>query len=568
MNMKSPLFVAFALVFLVSVSIAAAQNFSGSYTGRTEEGNLTLQLQQSGTNVSGALTAWGTTLQISGRVEGGRVTAVGKMTEAPVQFFITVTNTGGQTVLEVMEEGENHQPDMATKERYILVRQGGGPASFESQHQAYSAPSMESLSSASYPGIGNPLAPGADAVSGTYKNQDMTVEIQAAASGFYQGRISFSGNVFPFTAKGNQAAGLSGTFRSGGDNYEFTASFANGAMELSTGGATHTLPKEGLPAAKPNPLAGSRGPTNPLAGPGRNGVPSIPGGLNDWKVLSHPVGIDVRYPPTWTVNRLEGAFFQMIPPNPGSENQQPTETYFLGGAQAGAITRPDDPQLLQLLGSQVLQLAPFLVQAGGVEQVRAGDQPGASVAWEGQNQLGKSIGARMYVTIIKGFAVCLLEIGYKDRIAARDPEFRQIFASLGGRQASQDPMVAGSWFLRETRSGGASHAMQNTSSASENRAQLILQPGGLARRSETYQFMGNSQIKNSGGEHTSTVYIDSGPQTTVKNGRWVAGDGRLVLLWDDESGDEYNYQVQGMAGGRTLALTTEKGSVQIWGESR
>ena len=60
--------------------------------------------------------------------------------------------------------------------------------------------------------------------------------------------------------------------------------------------------------------------------------------------------------------------------------------------------------------------------------------------------------------------------------------------------------------------------------------------------------------------------MDSGPQTTVKEGRWYAGDGRLVLLWSDDSGEEYHYQVQGAGGGRRLILRTDKGSVEVWGQ--
>jgi hypothetical protein len=287
-----------------------------------------------------------------------------------------------------------------------------------------------------------------------------------------------------------------------------------------------------------------------------------------WKTMRHPIGISVSYPTDWTVQTVAGGSYRLIPPDSAMESGQPAEAYFIMGAQAENISSPDNPQLLQLLESQVMQMAPFLQRTGSTQSIHAGTLPGVFLQWKGTNQIGKAISARLYVTIIKGAAICVFGLGYQDNLARRESLLRGIFTSFASGEASMDPQAAGFWVLRETRTMDASHAMQKTSSASETRASLLLQPNGQAQRKETYQMMANSTIKNSGGQQTSTIYLDSGPQTTIKNGRWMAGEGRLVLLYDNGTGDEYNYQVQGGLGGRQLILTTDKGRQEIWGESR
>lgn len=410
---------------------------------------------------------------------------------------------------------------------------------------------------------GNPLAGGADRFAGTFKNDEMALTIKAEG-GAYKGTISFDGKEYPFTAR-KAGAGLAGKFQSDGESFDFTAAFEGKSLKLETGGTTHTLQRQATAAGKPNPLAGKQ-PENPLAGkPSGKGDKDLVVRPREqpWKVLRHPIGISIRYPAAWSAKRLADAGYQLLPPNAGTDAGQPNEAYFIMGAQAPGIQRADDPQLVAILEAQVQRLAPFLERAGNIEEVKTGSEAGARIAWEGNNPNGKAVSSRMYVVLLKGSAVCLFELGYKERIAARDKEVRSIFATLGVSQEQRDPQAAGTWAWRETRSGGAANAMQKTTSVGENRASLVLSPEGAARRSETCQAIAGAQFKNSAGESTGSLFLDTGPKTTVKNGRWYAGDGRLVLLWDDDTGEEYDYKVQGAV----LVLTSDKGSVETWGRA-
>jgi hypothetical protein len=95
---------------------------------------------------------------------------------------------------------------------------------------------------------------------GKYESEKLQVEI-AKDSGEYVGRIHLGQQEFPLKAHEN-AAGLSGTFASQGDTYDFTASLQGDTLTLLTGGATYTLKR---PPHAINPLGRSQ-PVNPLAG--------------------------------------------------------------------------------------------------------------------------------------------------------------------------------------------------------------------------------------------------------------------------------------------------------------
>jgi hypothetical protein len=51
----------------------------------------------------------------------------------------------------------------------------------------------------------------------------------------------------------------------------------------------------------------------------------------------------------------------------------------------------------------------------------------------------------------------------------------------------------------------------------------------------------------------------------VHKGRWNAGSGKVYLMGEDNSWEEYTYQVSGAAGGRQLRLVSGK-TGQVWGE--
>ncbi len=83
----------------------------------------------------------------------------------------------------------------------------------------------------------------------------------AGTAGRYTGEIRMGTQPFPVTAR---AVGdrLEGTFQSGADRFDFTATLRDATLTLTTGGTTYALQKQGL-----NPLDSGRPAVNPLAGP-------------------------------------------------------------------------------------------------------------------------------------------------------------------------------------------------------------------------------------------------------------------------------------------------------------
>lgn len=98
----------------------------------------------------------------------------------------------------------------------------------------------------------NPIRPApAGTFAGTFKNDQLTVEI-AAAGGAFAGTIKMGDQQLP--VKATEAAGkLDGTFEAGGNPFKFTATLEGDTLVFTTDGTTHKLARQG--AAKPkNPL--------------------------------------------------------------------------------------------------------------------------------------------------------------------------------------------------------------------------------------------------------------------------------------------------------------------------
>ena len=116
------------------------------------------------------------------------------------------------------------------------------------------------------PPTNNPLAPmPTDPWLGTFTDDNLTLTLQGGANN-YSGTINLSGQDFPVkaVAQGNT---MNGTFTSGNNNFEFTASLNADTLNLTTGSSSYTLKRK---ASNTSP---SSIPTNPLL---PNLVPSNP----------------------------------------------------------------------------------------------------------------------------------------------------------------------------------------------------------------------------------------------------------------------------------------------------
>ena len=169
--------------------------------------------------------------------------------------------------------------------------------------------------------------------------------------------------------------------------------------------------------------------------------------------------------------------------------------------------------------------------------------------------------ARAFVNIIRDNGVALLAIGFKDRLEARDTDLRQMFASFGLDQGQNDPALIGTWQLVSTysvtnQSPFVSDAAR-ASAVSESTTTLEFLPDGLWVRTHTSRMIAFG----------AGITMDTGPERTVHRGRWNAGDGSLYMVWEDESYDDFRYQIRPGSNGRELRLASgEKG--QSWQETR
>lgn len=87
----------------------------------------------------------------------------------------------------------------------------------------------------------NPLAP-SDPLVGTFADAQLSVTLQGGA-GEYSGEIIFGGQTFPAAAQG-EGNTLMGTFTSGANQFDFTATLEGDTLTFVTGGTTYMLERE------------------------------------------------------------------------------------------------------------------------------------------------------------------------------------------------------------------------------------------------------------------------------------------------------------------------------------
>ncbi len=100
----------------------------------------------------------------------------------------------------------------------------------------------------------------ADTLSGTFKDEKMTMVIAPTSDGGYNGTIELGGKTFPFNATLTGKT-LIGKFSAGASSFPFTAAVDTNSIAFKTGATVYALQREGPPV--------------PAVGP--NGVPKNPG---------------------------------------------------------------------------------------------------------------------------------------------------------------------------------------------------------------------------------------------------------------------------------------------------
>ena len=290
----------------------------------------------------------------------------------------------------------------------------------------------------------------------------------------------------------------------------------------------------------------------PAGGPGTTGA---------WKIYQHAIGISVRYPTDWQLQEL-GSALQLVPPGVVSNAAGPTEAYLILGDGAQGIVSPSDPRVVQYFNQQIAQIAPFLVPMGQPEQLRSGAAPGILLTWEGTNPTGMVVRASLFVTILKGYAVGVLSLGDKARIAGRDPTVREIFYSLAAGAGQKDPAIVGAWRFWSYK-GSSDGRFGSTTDR-----RLVIQADGACAWTSGGESSGVFKGTNSAGETTWTGGVAGQSNSGVDRGQWSAANGELYVLWGDGSTSKWNYQVTGLPGNRRLKLKGARGEPDEWVEIR
>jgi hypothetical protein len=274
------------------------------------------------------------------------------------------------------------------------------------------------------------------------------------------------------------------------------------------------------------------------------------------KTFRHPIGFTFWHPENWTVQETD-AGLQLTPSDTKSNQQGPTEVYLITAEPAQGISRPDDPQVIQYLESQLMTILPFLRRTGEVESVKAGGELGALITWEGQNPTGMKISAHVYVTVLKGYAAALAGLGQKSNIEARKSTLREIFSTFGFGEGEKDPRLVGTWRYEKIYISG-------TFSTTTVRYMALRADGTLTSGS---RFLASMSHQNQYGDSTGSSTADTG-QDPGERGRWYSGEDRLYLMWDDGSYSEYGYYIEGAPGSRSMLLKTKDDEKELWEEVR
>jgi hypothetical protein len=268
------------------------------------------------------------------------------------------------------------------------------------------------------------------------------------------------------------------------------------------------------------------------------------------RTYRHVIGFSFWYPADWTV-REHDDFLQIVPADAASTPEGPSELFLIiGESVAGeGIYSPDDPRVLSYMDLQVQSVSPVLQRVGGTAAAEMANGQGVVMDWQGANAKGQTVRARAYVAILNEHGVALLAIGLDERIDARDPTLRRVFASFGFGRGQLDPRLTGSWSFLTTRSMTNWSPFETDYSraqmASESSAVLVFRPDGTWMRTD------NSYLIAGGGG----VWLESNDKS-VSRGRWNAGSGSLYMIWEDHSWEDYSYELRETQQGQQLLLVS------------
>jgi hypothetical protein len=532
-------------LLLVITACAFGQQFNGTFTGNSDDTPVTLKLTETDGKVTGTFSDGTLVLQIEGKIEGGKLTGTGTPKGIPVKMFIRASRTGDRLTLEVAPPDDAGKADWDDADKVVLTAQDKGKDADPAPNKPDAPIPTEKPTAAD------------NSITGKFKGADIQIEVKASGDS-YSGTITQEGKAYPFTAK-KEGPGIVGKFKVGSDEFEFLAKMESGQLQMKTGDTVYVMDRADAP--KVNPLSKPDA-KNPLAKPpANNPLTKTAGAKGDkpeevrtipqWRILQHPLGLSVRYPRDWAIAKMDDGYKLTPPGTEGSTD----EVYAITGQSAEGIKSAADPRVTQAIDAVVGQNFPGFQRRGAGDKLNAGSVPGMAFTFEG----GQGVKARLYVIILKDVALSVLGVGKKEKIDAKDSVLQQIFQSFGTKEAARDPQLVGKW----TKTGETSidardnvGRLQASSTGSSSRTLILLADGTCVSREWSRTIAIGKGVS-----------IDTGDQVTEHKGKWCAGDGVLVLMWDDGA-EEYPYQVQLGNGGKQVIAKLGNGKATVWSQTQ
>lgn len=372
------------------------------------------------------------------------------------------------------------------------------------------------------------------------------------------------------TVKGRVESGkVTGTMMYGSDSLPFTITRENGTLRLTIGDQELVFKISGSVAPKPMPVVTKEtGRTKIVtkANPSVNASP-VPAG---WKAYRNPVGLTFRYPASWNMTDINGLLLLVPPGAKAAQGATPTEIYAVIGTPAPGVRRVDDPRLLQMADSLIAQMFPYMRRSGDGETTRLGGIDGTSgliVTYDGSNPTtGKPSRLRSYAVVQKELLLQIQALGERDKVAYRDSVLRQIYGSITAGPSMHDPQIIGNWAGGESSSErvktDAASGRLGSSVSSQSASKYRLSPDGtLEALTTSRSAISISSSKNIPESQRVDANLDTGDQYQWKKGRWYAGHGKIVVIMEDGTGMNADYQVAGgmlvvqFAGGASVRFT-------------
>ncbi|OPZ86010.1 MAG: hypothetical protein BWY76_01153 [bacterium ADurb.Bin429] len=278
----------------------------------------------------------------------------------------------------------------------------------------------------------------------------------------------------------------------------------------------------------------------------------------------HAVGFSFWYPDGWKVEDV-GDALKLVPANAVMQNGQPAEMYLIAGQplEGTGITTVTDPRVAAVLDQFVAQqISPAMQRKKAPAALALTNGDGLVFDWEAPGQHGATVVTRVYACVLKGWGVMFCAIGAKEPIFNRQVELKTIFNSFGFEAGKQDPAIVGAWFLTATRAmrnednvNFTSDDPRRASSVSDEQITVQLNADGTVIRTSIYRMIAGGGAAGGAGK----VWIDTGDQKTVTQGRWNANNGTIVLMWRDGGMESYRY---GLVRGSLKLLSGNQ--VQFW----